>query len=100
MQSTISLPSAARTIAAFFLLFAWSLTNLGCGSLFNSEAADAQWRVDYAQCRFGKTPEQLEAINQDSEAKAPYQNVAWKACLTEKGWNIDPGRPLGPEWED
>ncbi len=94
-------PSPIRSVP-LFLLLALLLPALatGCQSLFDSEAADAKWKDDYARCRFGKTPEQLDQHNENPEAAGLPQSPGWRACLTEAGWQTDPSSTLGPRWDD
>ncbi len=90
----------ATPIGSLTLIASLWITSLGCQGLFESDAADAKWRADYARCRFGTTPEQLESLNESPDAERPRQKPGWEACLTDAGWQIRPRSSFGPKWDD
>ena len=83
------------------LSFALFSAALGCQTLITDEAADEKWRVDYAHCRFGMTPEQLDEYSENPDtAEAPRPRRGWQSCLQAVGWDTQARARLGPEWDD
>ena len=91
----------ARSIKLLPLLFLLSTVAIGCRTIWvHPEATEAKWDKDFYRCRFGMTPEQLEARNENPDAESLRLNPSWEACLSESGWDTRPGSNLGPQWDD
>lgn len=85
----------SKTLSLLLLLFGAAV---GCHAALTKEAADAKWREDYAHCRYGMTPAQLEEL--PDTAGPPPKNRDCESCLQALGWQTRAGPRLGPEWDD
>lgn len=91
---------AAVPIGSWILIASLWPLSFGCRGFLDSDTADAKWREDYARCRFGMTPERLEASSESPSREPLRQNPAWEACLDELGWETRARSSFGPQWDD
>lgn len=73
---------------------------LGCRTVWVHPKATAEkYQTDFARCKYGMTPAELERIMDDPHKDFPPQRRDWKRCMQLLGWHTKVGSRSHRAWD-